>query len=227
MTHDEVRIALGALALGALDEEEAAAVRAHLGTCSDCQREYDELRGIPALLGLVSASEVVDGPQLPTAQGSERLLAQVAAERRAKQRRGVASRFAGALALAAAASVIGFVVAEGAAEEVEQPDFTLANTDEATGVWAQVALSERGWGTDIELEMSGATVGETCQLFAVSGTGESEPASSWVVPDSDREYITIPGAVGAQPDEIDHFDIVTGDGELLVRISLGPTPSAP
>ena len=227
MTHDEARIALGALALGALDGQEAAAVRAHLGTCSVCQQEYDELRGIPALLGLLSASEVIEGPQVASAAGSERLMAQVAAERKAKQRRGVASRFAGALALAAAASVIGFVVAEGAAEEVPEPDLTLANTDQATGVWAQVALTERGWGTDIELEMSGATVGDTCQLVAFSNSGESEPASSWTVPDSDREYITIPGAVGAQPGEIDHFDIVSGDGDLLVQIFINPSPTSP
>ena len=67
MTHDEARIAIGALALGALDEAEAAEVRAHMATCPDCQREYDELRGIPALLGLVSAGEVIAGPPVASA----------------------------------------------------------------------------------------------------------------------------------------------------------------
>ena len=47
-----------------------------------------------------------------------------------------------------------------------------------------------------------------------------EVAGTWTVPDSDKEYITIPGAVGAYPDEIDHFDVITGDDELLVRIAL-------
>jgi hypothetical protein len=219
MTHDEARIATGALALGALDEAEAADVREHLATCPECQREYDEFRGLPSLLGLVPAGEVLAGPTIASEAGSDRLLAAVAAERKAKQRRGLASRFAGALALAAAASVIGFVVAEGSADEVDPADFTLAATDQATGVWAQVALSEVGWGTEIELELSGATVGDTCQLVAFSTSGE-EVAGTWTVPESDKEYITIPGAVGSYPSEIDHFDVISESGEVLVRIPL-------
>jgi hypothetical protein len=76
-----------------------------------------------------------------------------------------------------------------------------------------------GWGTKIELELSGAAVGENCLLVAVSDTGE-RVASDWTVPDTDREYITIPGAVGYHPDEIDYFDVRTGDGVLLVRIPI-------
>ena len=226
MTHDEARIAIGALALGALDEDEAAEVRAHVASCPDCQREYDELRGVPALLGLVPAAEVIAGPQVASGAGGDRLLAAVVAERRTNQRRGVAARFAGALALAAAASVVGFVVAEATETEPEPADFSLAATDEATGVWAKVDLSEVGWGTKIELALTGAEVGENCRLVAVSGAGE-KVASDWTVPDTDRDYITVPGAVGFSPAEIDHFDVVTDDGDLLVRIPLGPSSTSP
>lgn len=222
MTHDEARIAIGAFALGALDEDEAAEVRTHLETCAECQREYDELRGVPALLGLVPVAEVMAGPHVASEAGRDRLLAQVVAERKAKQRRGLAGRFAGALALAAAASVIGFVVAEATADQPEPADYTLAATDEATGVWAQVLLNDVGWGTKIELHLTGVAPGETCRLVAVSGAGE-EVASTWDVPSG--EYITIPGAVGAHPDEISHFDVITGDDELLVRISLDSATS--
>jgi len=218
MTHQDLRIAIGALALGALDDSETAEVRAHLASCPACQQEYDELRGIPALLGLVPVGEVIAGPPVATQAGSDRLLNQVVAERKAKQRRGYVSRFAGALALAAAAAVIGFVVAEGSATEVPPADFTLANTDEATGVWAEVALNEVGWGTKIELHLTGVEPGQTCRLVAVSAAGGEEVASTWEVPHGD--YIVIPGAVGAQVDEIDHFDVITSDDQLLVRIPL-------
>lgn len=219
MTHDEARIALGALALGALDEDEAAGVRAHMASCPDCQREYEELSGVQALLGLVTAGEVIDGPRVATQSGSERLLAQVVAERKATERRGYASRFAGALALAAAAAVIGFVVAEGTETEVEPADFTLAATDETTGVWAKVDLNDVGWGTKIELALSGVEVGETCRLVAVTADVE-ETASTWTVPETDREYISVPGAVGVHPEEIIRFDVISDEGEVLVRIPL-------
>lgn len=227
MNHEETRIAVGALALGALDEDEAAEVRAHLETCADCRREYDELSGLPALLGLVPAAEVIAGPAVASEAGSDRLLAAVAAERKAKQRRGLASRFAGALALAAAASVIGFVVAEGSAEPTEQADFTVVGEEAATGVWALVNLDEVGWGTRIELQLSGVSVGESCRLIAVYDSGVEVDASNWTVPDSDNDYITIPGAVGAHPGEIDHFNVLGHEGEVLVTISLDEATTAP
>lgn len=217
MTHDEARISLGALALGALDDVEAGEVREHLATCAHCQEEYEELRGIPALLGLLSVAEVESGPTVATEAGANRLLAAVVAERKTKDRRRMASTFAGALALAASAAVIGFVVAEGAAEEVEEPDFTLANTDQASGVWAEVNLDKVGWGTRIELHLTGVEPGETCRLVAVSSTSE-EVASTWQVPESD--YISIPGAVGTQPDQIIRFDVISSDNVVLVSIPL-------
>jgi len=217
MTHDEARIATGSLALGALDDDEAAEVRAHLAGCEPCRHEYDEFRRLPPLLGMVPAAEVAAGPQVPSEAGGNRLLQQVADERRSKERRSFANRFAGALALAAAAAVIGFVVAEDSGSEPAPADFTLAAIDDATGVWAEVALTEVGWGTKIELHLTGVAAGESCRLVAVSADGE-EVAGTWTVPPGD--YTTIPGAVGSSVEEIDYFDVVTEDDELLVRITL-------
>jgi len=217
MTHDEARIATGSLALGALDDDEAAEVRAHLAGCEPCRQEYDEFRRLPPLLGMVPAAEVAAGPQVPSEAGGNRLLEQVADERRSKERRSFANRFAGALALAAAAAVIGFVVAEDTGSEPAPADFTLAAIDNATGVWAEVALTEVGWGTKIELRLTGVAAGESCRLVAVSADGE-EIAGNWMVPPGD--YTVIPGAVGSQPDEIEYFEVVSGDGEMLVRIPL-------
>lgn len=225
MTHDELRIATGALALGSLDDDEAAEVRSHLVGCPECQREYEEFRGIPMLLGLVPAGEVLTGPPVATEAARDELLARVVAERKAKERRGYVNRFAGALALAAAAAVVGFVVAEGTQDDVPPADFTLAATDEATGVWARVDLNDVGWGTKISLALSGVEIGENCRLVAVSDSGGETIASDWTVPETDREYITVPGAVGVHPDEINYFDVVTNDGVLLVRIPIGTGPT--
>ncbi|MEV1003654.1 zf-HC2 domain-containing protein [Nonomuraea sp. NPDC050202] len=58
MTCEEVRISLGAHALGALDPEEAVELDHHLATCEACGAELLELEGVGAFLGKVSERDV-------------------------------------------------------------------------------------------------------------------------------------------------------------------------
>ena len=55
--HAATRDLLGAFALGAVDAEEAATVRAHLATCAECQAEMAELwlavDSLPGMIELV------------------------------------------------------------------------------------------------------------------------------------------------------------------------------
>ncbi|MFG3440945.1 anti-sigma factor family protein [Nonomuraea sp. NPDC047897] len=81
-TCEEVRLALGAHALGALDPDEALEIDLHLATCEACGAELLELEGVSAFLGKVSEHDValVAGPP---PQVLDRLLS----EARAKKRR--------------------------------------------------------------------------------------------------------------------------------------------
>ena len=45
--HAATRDLLGAFALGAVDAEDAATVRAHLATCAECQAEMADRRSVP------------------------------------------------------------------------------------------------------------------------------------------------------------------------------------
>ncbi|MEU6718824.1 zf-HC2 domain-containing protein [Nonomuraea sp. NPDC046802] len=58
MTCEEVKLALGAHALGALDPEEAIEIDNHLATCDDCGAELVELEGVTSFLGKVSEHDV-------------------------------------------------------------------------------------------------------------------------------------------------------------------------
>ena len=52
--HTATRDLLGAFALGAVDAEEAATVRAHLATCAECQAEMAELwLAVDSLPGMI------------------------------------------------------------------------------------------------------------------------------------------------------------------------------
>jgi hypothetical protein len=61
-TCEQIRGQLAAYALGALDDEELAAVEAHLETCADCRelvREYEQsVHTLPSALAAVSATEL-------------------------------------------------------------------------------------------------------------------------------------------------------------------------
>jgi len=75
---EHIRAGLGGYVLGALEPDEADAVREHLERCSECAREHASLAGLPALLTL--AEPIESAPPLASAV-EERVLDAVARER--------------------------------------------------------------------------------------------------------------------------------------------------
>jgi hypothetical protein len=72
--HAATRDLLGAFALGAVDAEEAATVRAHLATCAECQAEMAELwLAVDSLPGMIE-------PMEPPPALRDRIAAAIAAE---------------------------------------------------------------------------------------------------------------------------------------------------
>ncbi|MET8864408.1 zf-HC2 domain-containing protein [Nonomuraea sp. NPDC004580] len=102
MTCEEVRIALGAHALGALDPEEALEIDHHLATCEACGAELEELAGLTSFLGKVSERDV-EVVTSPPRQVLDRLLN----DRARRSRRG---RILTAVAACAAVLVVGGTV---------------------------------------------------------------------------------------------------------------------
>lgn len=102
MTCEEVRTALGAHALGALDPQEAEEVDLHLATCEECGGELEELAGVAGFLGKVSERDI----EL-VASPPRRVLERLLSERARRRRRG---RVLMAVAAAAAVAVAGGVI---------------------------------------------------------------------------------------------------------------------
>lgn len=223
MNCDEARVALGALVIGALEAAEADRVRAHLRECAECRAEYDELRDMPRLLGLVSLSDVTPEPPPPPPGLGEELLQRRSAERRRQRARRMGWTATGGVAVAAASAAVGFWVAgsqpvTGADDPANQ---VLAATDPSTGVSGEVHVDGVAWGTRLGLELAGVTSGETCSLVAVSSTGQRETAATWTVPDATPgdKYLSVPGAAGMTPDLIDAFEVVTEHGTTVLSLS--------
>ena len=69
LTCDDLRPLLGGYVLGALEPDEAEAVREHLPGCAACSAEHASLAGLPALLDLAAPLAAPDEPLSPRLRG--------------------------------------------------------------------------------------------------------------------------------------------------------------
>jgi hypothetical protein len=102
-------------------------------------------------------------------------------------------------------------------------------TDPATRVTATVAMEEKDWGTHAVLQLKNVTGPQKCSLIAVGKNGERETVTSWSVPDwgygvpnartdQAKQPLYVHGGAAFEPNQIDHFEIMTFDGKRLVEV---------
>jgi anti-sigma-K factor RskA len=160
---DELRQSLGAYVLGALDPEEADAVRQHLQECPQCAAERDALQPLPGLLSLAGGAEAaVSEPLSPAFE--ERLLDAYARDHKvAPARRRLSPRrwrprwvaAGAATVIAAAAAAFGFAVL-GDDESPTPPHYDVAfRSIGAPGASGHADLEAGGGGTTVHLWVSG------------------------------------------------------------------------
>jgi anti-sigma factor RsiW len=167
-TCDDLRPLLGGYVLGALEPDEAAAVREHLPNCSACSAEHASLAGLPALLDLAAP---LDAPDEPLSAAFEEALldryardrettppAEPTRRRRAPRLAWTRPRVAIASALVAAALTLGVTSAfdhdptrPAATRSYVIPLRASATFPAAAQVHAHVALSRVSGGTGVHL----------------------------------------------------------------------------
>jgi anti-sigma factor RsiW len=223
---DEIRTSLGALAVSALDAEEEMAVREHVANCPRCAAELAELSATVGLLAMAKPSALPAAVE-PDPRVLEGLLGAVAEERRRARRR----RYALTLAAAAVGAVLagtGIALvgddddpAPPVAAATPTPSAELHGTD--NGVVLDVELFTKAWGTAVSGAVAGVPPGATCSLVAVGTDGSREVAATWTVPDDGYDprtgQLRFDGAVGLQPQEVAHYEVVTTAGDVLVAAS--------
>ncbi|UPZ30927.1 zf-HC2 domain-containing protein [Streptomyces sp. LRE541] len=102
-------------------------------------------------------------------------------------------------------------------------------TDAATQVNAAVGTESKPYGTGIALRLKNVKGPQKCSLVAVSKSGERETATTWTVPkwgygikgaatELARNPLYLQGAVAMSSADIDHFEVVTFDGDKLVEV---------
>jgi anti-sigma-K factor RskA len=155
---DHLRPAIGAYALGALDPDEAAAVRRHLRECRACAAEYDALMPLPGLLSLAEGAEAATAEPLSPAF-EERLLDAYARDHRTPARRRPLWRrrprwvaFAAAGAVAAAAAAVGVAVI---GDDAPAPRYGVSFRAIEPGARAGARLESGKSGTTLHMWVAG------------------------------------------------------------------------
>lgn len=205
---EDLRFSIGALALGALDPQEAREVRRHLADCPECQAEYTSFVGVKRIMdiGLVGAPMPDPEPAGKTARGPKRRRAGFAPPLRRRLALGTAGGLA-ALALVGGGFALGRT--HDSATSVSRTTTALPAVTRS-GVTAQISYETKGWGTWIDAKMSGAPAQTVCTLYVYDKYQNAIRLSSWT---SVGTQIDIPAATNLRPDQIDHFEVkVDGDG---------------
>ncbi|MFJ5267887.1 anti-sigma factor family protein [Streptomyces sp. NPDC088358] len=103
-------------------------------------------------------------------------------------------------------------------------------TDPKTKVKATVAVESKDWGTHAVLQLSNVKGPLKCSLIAVGKNGERETVTSWAVPgwgygiagateEKAKSPLYVHGGAAFTPNQIDHFEVMTFDGQRLVQVN--------
>ncbi len=215
----DARQSLGVYVIGSLPVYEAVEVREHLQYCPECRGEYHELAALPAILGMISEDEATFGPVQANDAMLQRLLAQVASERRGQRRKHrVLSAVAAVLILIGGGALYTSLPGLLDSKPGSQAPRTVVATSEVTGVKASVIYGADRTGTWTNLRLWGVPSGARCRLVAVGRNGERQVASGWQATDTGTAEVST--EVAMRPEDISRFEIVTQQGQQLVVVPL-------
>jgi anti-sigma factor RsiW len=209
MSHDDI-VALGAYLVGSLDSRERASVEAHLAGCAQCREELASLAPLPGLMSRITLDEAISGPPPVDDAMLERLLAAASTERNvARHRRWLAGA-------AAAVVLVGTPLAGIAVYQSATATHWHTAVASAGRLHMRVEMAPASNGTALTLSLSGVNPEEHCELVAVSDTGASEVASSWVASYSGTAVIR--GTTAISYKHIKTLLIRTFAGKTLVSV---------
>jgi anti-sigma factor RsiW len=213
MNCEQLRSAVGAYALGALDPDEAAAVRRHLEVCPRCAAEHDELAPLPGLLSLAAgAEEAVEKPLSPAFE--ERLLDAFARENASSPRRRLRWKLprrrwlaAGAVGIAAVAAAVGGLQVAGDEQPATGYDLTFQNVGAPQGAVAKAAVESTDEGTRVKLAIRGLPADEDA-VYEVLCDAERWTATAGTFRTDAKGHAYVIVTTAMRRDEYDQIRIV-------------------
>ncbi|HEY8480030.1 MAG TPA: zf-HC2 domain-containing protein [Spirillospora sp.] len=234
---------VGAYALGLLEEEDRRAFEAHLRGCGRCRAELDEIAGTANLLSELGGDADLAGAapergpagaDAPPAPVIDMMRRRRGRDRRFRRRAYAIGGAAAAAMLAVGigvGTVLGGTVLGDDEDAPEPPPAAVTGerfqaTNPSTGASGTVGLVDKGWGTQVSLELRGIKGPLRCHLEAVSATGERSVVAGWRVPDKgygvpgQPKPLVMQGGTGLTRQEISRFEVRLDGGGTLLTIPL-------
>ena len=210
---------LGAYALGVLDDDEWAAVHAHVEDCSQCRREVGGLREMEERLGEIPPEAFLEGPPPEGDLRLTRTLHRVREESRGHDRRRRTLWTLAGLAAAVVALAGGLFAgrttapsAPAAAAAAAATPRVVTATDPATGTSMSVTVTPAAGWVRLRATVEGVPAGTQCRLFVIARDGGREFAGSWLV---GGPGTTIDGSALVPPAEVAAVQVETFAGQVL------------
>ncbi|TDC64315.1 zf-HC2 domain-containing protein [Actinomadura sp. GC306] len=229
---------VGAYALGLLEEGDRRAFEAHLRACGRCQAELTEMSGTASVLSALGEAPAGPAPVAGPgpAQPQPAPVIDMMRRRRKEERRFRRGAYTVGGAAAAAMLAVGIGVGtvlgdDGEAVRRQPPPAAITGerfqaTDAGTGASGTVGLVDKGWGTQVSLELRGIKGPLRCHLEAVSATGERSVVAGWRVPEKgygvpeQPDPLVMQGGTGLTRQEIARFEVRLETGGTLLTIPL-------
>jgi hypothetical protein len=206
--------------LNALEPREAACVRSHLADCHSCRDEVASLSAVASKLNLVPLDDIDrlsdgdsinrNGDRPPDLQSCVLAAPGVAQRTRRRRQRRLAVAIGVVTAVTAASVTVAAVETR-----TPPPMMSVQASDPSTHVGAEVTISKRVWGSQLQLTLTGAYRAGRCSLIAYSRDGRSDTAATWTSADGTAH---VPGATSITASQLSELDVVTGTGQQLVRL---------
>ncbi len=217
---------VAAYSFGLLEQQDRLEFEAHLAECESCAAELAELSAMSSLFAGVDPVEP-ESDESAGAQVDDLMRRRASARRRAGRQRGF-------LAAAASLVLLGGGVAAGVAVAPQQgPPPVLAMQGQrhaaanaATGARGTVGLVGFAWGTQVILDLAHVRGPITCQLVAVSRSGERRVIAGWQVPAAGygvpghQAHLLLAGGTSIMRDDLARVDVDVVGGRRLLSIRI-------
>lgn len=171
---------LAAMALGGLDPADAVAVQAHVDGCPACAAALARFRAVVSALDRADPGRLV-AAEPPPAGLDARVLAALDVERARERRRWIGLRgAAAAVVVAVAAAAVGGVLAAREEGSARTEVVTLADPGRSmAGLMVRARLTDRAWGTAVELVVEGSEPGQVYRVWLADEQGQRSPAGTF------------------------------------------------
>jgi hypothetical protein len=209
--HAATRDLLGAFALGAVDTEEAATVRAHLATCAECQAEIAEL-----WLAVDSLPDMIE-PMEPPPALRDRIATAIAAE--------AASPLPAPSASPAPEPMPAIAPAPPATEPIRKPASFWSRATPWAAAAAILLLLSAGllvWNLRLREQIATAPVAETIALAPTDVAPEARGEVTYL-PQDDLFMLEVRDLPPLEPDQVYEVWLIGADGPEPAGIFDQPT----